>query len=690
MPPAKRKIARPDDESVGLGSSSLLVGGAEASADVIPKAKAPRKAAAPKAGGGLLTAASRVCSSRGRGGRGRGKLPAASAMAVTDGETRCRCCLAVRPELGDDDTAVQWCSQEVQGEEDKCRDCEAVHETVKPMTWSDFCAKYHESPTFKEDVSKAARETLTETRGASTILERTVLALTAADMKSAQVQDPEKTYPTVTIPNLKGAPTTWFLAQDPRMPFHTLSVKREVCHRSANQLVDSTSVLFEGQTAQQLNKYRNEHMDQTGATVLHGSIPALPGALVEGPLRMMPAGLGAAGGCGLTAAAVAALGGSPDKTGPGSVAASMFSMPPPSTSPAAKNFPLARAPSVASAASWMLRAPQGGHDDCSRSGGEPPGLVEKKSGEDIRKMNAHQKAQYWTGRISVHSALIGEVDRKSLRQGADHIERNAGTSDATLKELINVLEAKVRLATLADAMSPDQVVTITDEETYRANIQALKGSECESGWLTVVEAGMVKRRLLLLRGNIEESLQFLRVITPWTADVDLLIFDPLQPLLCACGNSEAQEASLFSSLLVHDLVSQWIEKGPGEILKVMCLAEQAIDQLIASQEGAELSELSTSVLLDAISCLRAVHSILAPKITFQILKDKNIRATKRMSEVAKNLQDTSILAMVGRLIMKSDCYMAPMLALYMESSDALLKHSTDLQNAWSFAKGIPQ
>jgi hypothetical protein len=81
---------------------------------------------------------------------------------------------------------------------------------------------------------------------------------------------------------------------------------------------------------------------------------------------------------------------------------------------------------------------------------------------------------------------------------------------------------------------------------------------------------------------------------------------------------------------------------------------------------------------------------LAPKITFQILKDKNIRATKRMSEVAKNLQDTSILAMVGRLIMKSDCYMAPMLALYMDSSDALLKHSTDLQNAWSFAKGIPQ
>lgn len=656
-----------------------------------PPAKAPRRGRGGSSQGGLLQAASaRSSSSRG----GKAKL----CGELGDG-MRCRRCLAKHPDTPGA-AQIEWCEKQIDGELDKCKKCETIHNTVRPMTYADFCDRYHNAAhkAFKDDVDKAdsiyeeneeadfPEEFMDEASGTEFVLNKQVLALTNAEMKSSGVADPE-TFPKVTFPNGKGQPSTWYLAQDQRFPYHTMSVSRKMSCSSSQRLVDGSQVYFKGQTGQQMNFHTNSKLDELGLKVLFGNVPRLPmqqameggPVLAPAPASVIPAGL--------NPAALASLGGvSPSKGAPSVAGSAAGASPPPSVISAAsvpanvcRSIPFGRA------ASNIF---EGEEDDvASASGLTSFGLIEKKGLEDIRKMNAHQKASYWHGRISVRACILGLADKKSIRQGNDHLERHKDTSDPTLKSLLDTLANRLEMADIAESLAPKFVATIEDEKQYKIYIDKLK-SEFEQGWPTEVEVGMVKRRLLLLRGKLEEWQQFLQCSLPWVSDPQLAIFDPMVPILGATSSTEPDKAALFSSFFVYDLVDVFIKKGEPDKKKFKEFAMKAQDVLISSQKGAELEQEAAVVCLEALGALRGLHCLLEDRLSPTTLKDKHINAVKRFFDEAADPKQNNIIASTGRLIMKSEHFMAPLLQNFIKSSDTLLACSGKLVAAHNFLAGL--
>ena len=184
--------------------------------------------------------------------------------------------------------------------------------------------------------------------------------------------------------------------------------------------------------------------DELGLKILTGNFKALPNQSSAephlGPLRPPPQDSPA-----LTGEALAALSSSPITPKHGAVAASAFGVS--IASPASKVGSVAR--------SIAFRQPGGALSTVAGSGESCDGsdmadVVPKASTDEIRKMNAHQKAQYWAGRISIRACVSGNADRKCLRQGKEHVARTEGTTDPTLKKLVEELDSKLLLAAKAE------------------------------------------------------------------------------------------------------------------------------------------------------------------------------------------------------------------------------------------------
>ena len=176
---------------------------------------------------------------------------------------------------------------------------------------------------------------------------------------------------------------------------------------------------------------------------------------------------------------------------------------------------------------------------------------------------------------------------------------------------------------------------LQDDAVYREHVNAL-ACYMEGGWPSVTELGMLKRRLVLMRGKLEMSKKFLNCVLPWASDPELAIFDPLQPMLCAVSNTEDEKIELFKSFFLYDLIVVYITKGPEEKMKFKNFVEEALVVVNKSQMDAELTEALTTLLVGVMDTLRALHATLESKLTTSVLKGRVIKAVKKMSEEAKN------------------------------------------------------